>query len=72
MVVDGAGYIISHILKMILAGGYEVVTFDKLFSGHINAVLGGEFILGDLAKRVRHTAFRYRQTSYTLLFACGN
>ncbi|MFA7240058.1 MAG: UDP-glucose 4-epimerase GalE [Sulfuricellaceae bacterium] len=49
LVVGGAGYIGSHMVKMLLAAGHEVVTFDNLSGGYRDAVVGGEFILGDLA-----------------------
>lgn len=49
LVVGGAGYIGSHMVKMLLAAGHDVVTFDNLSSGHRDAVLGGEFVQGDLA-----------------------
>lgn len=49
LVVGGAGYIGSHMVKMLLSRGHEVVTFDNLSGGHRDAVLGGEFVLGDLA-----------------------
>lgn len=51
LVVGGAGYIGSHMVKMLLSAGHEVVTFDNLSSGHRDAVLGGEFVLGDLADK---------------------
>jgi len=51
LVVGGAGYIGSHIVKMLLAHGYYPVTFDNLSTGYHDAVLGGDFILGDLADR---------------------
>lgn len=49
LVVGGAGYIGSHMVKMLLSAGHEVVTLDNLSSGHRDAVLGGVFIEGDLA-----------------------
>lgn len=53
LVVGGAGYIGSHMVKMLLAEGHEAVVFDNLSSGHRDAVLGGEFVLGDLADPVQ-------------------
>lgn len=49
LVVGGAGYIGSHMVKMLLGAGHEVITLDNLSSGHRDAVLGGVFIEGDLA-----------------------
>ncbi|WP_229007300.1 UDP-glucose 4-epimerase GalE [Methylophilus sp. Leaf408] len=49
LVVGGAGYIGSHMVKSLLGAGYDVITFDNLSSGHRNAVLGGAFVEGDLA-----------------------
>ncbi len=51
LVVGGAGYIGSHMVKLLLDMGYSVVTFDDLSSGRREAVLGGEFIRGTLADR---------------------
>jgi UDP-glucose 4-epimerase len=51
LVVDGAGYIGSHMVKHLLRRGCNVVTFDNLSTGYRDAVLGGEFVLGDLADR---------------------
>ncbi|PKM46243.1 MAG: UDP-glucose 4-epimerase GalE [Gammaproteobacteria bacterium HGW-Gammaproteobacteria-1] len=49
LVVGGAGYIGSHMVKMLLGAGHQVVTLDSLIGGYRDAVLGGEFVLGDLA-----------------------
>lgn len=49
LVVGGAGYIGSHMVKMLLSKGHEVVTFDNLSGGYRDAVVGGEFVIGDLA-----------------------
>jgi len=51
LVVGGAGYIGSHMVKNLCGRGVHVTTFDNLCSGHRDAVLGGELIEGDLADR---------------------
>lgn len=51
LVVGGAGYIGSHMVKMLLDDGHQVITFDNLSGGFRDAVLGGEFVEGDLADR---------------------
>ena len=53
LVVGGAGYIGSHMVKMLLEQGHAVVTFDNLSSGFRDAVLGGEFVKGDLADQAK-------------------
>jgi len=51
LVVGGAGYIGSHIVKMLQTSGYQVVTLDNLSGGYRDAVLGGDFVFGDIADR---------------------
>lgn len=51
LVVGGAGYIGSHMVKRLGQLGCAVTTLDNLSSGHRDAVLCGEFIEGDLADR---------------------
>src|SRR4051812_20487991 len=51
LVVGGAGYIGSHMVKLLLDARSSVVTFDDLSTGRREAVLGGEFIQGTLADR---------------------
>ena len=53
LVVGGAGYIGSHMVKILLQNNCEVVTLDNLSSGYSDAVQGGQFIQGDLADRRR-------------------
>jgi UDP-glucose 4-epimerase len=51
LVVGGAGYIGSHMVKRLGQLGCAVTTLDNLSSGHRDAVLYGEFVHGDLADR---------------------
>lgn len=51
LVVGGAGYIGSHMVKRLGQAGCHVTTLDNLSSGHRDAVLFGEFVLGDIADR---------------------
>ena len=48
LVVGGAGYIGSHMVEMLLEQGHRVVTLDDLSNGHRDAVLGGEFVQGNV------------------------
>lgn len=47
-VTGGAGYIGSHVVKMLGEQGYEILTYDNLSSGNSWAVLYGELVKGDL------------------------
>ncbi|MFV1997304.1 MAG: UDP-glucose 4-epimerase GalE [Acidiferrobacterales bacterium] len=49
LVAGGAGYVGSHMVKLLLKKGHGVTTLDNLSSGYRDAVVGGEFIEGDLA-----------------------
>jgi UDP-glucose 4-epimerase len=51
LVVGGAGYIGSHMVKRLGQLGCGVTTLDNLSSGHRDAVLCGEFVHGDLADK---------------------
>lgn len=53
LVVGGAGYIGSHIHKMLYKKGYETVAFDNLVYGHQEAVRWGILEIGDLADTER-------------------
>ncbi len=52
LVVGGAGYIGSHMVWLLGQKGVDVVTLDNLSSGHRDAVLHGQFVLGDIADRL--------------------
>lgn len=47
--VGGAGYIGSHMVKLLAEHDCSVVTFDNLSHGHRDAVKYGQFVQGDLA-----------------------
>ena len=48
LVVGGAGYIGSHMVKQLANTGHDVITLDNLSYGYRDAVKYGEFIEGDL------------------------
>jgi len=52
LITGGAGYIGSHVVKVLGEQGYELLIFDNLATGNRNAVLYGDFVLGDLADAV--------------------
>jgi UDP-glucose 4-epimerase len=52
LVVGGAGYIGSHMVKDLLDAGYHVITLDDLSTGHRELLPGGEFIEGGLGDTV--------------------
>lgn len=48
LVAGGAGYIGSHVSKILSESGYVPVTFDNLSTGHRDFVKWGPFVKGDL------------------------
>ncbi|MGD8583140.1 MAG: UDP-glucose 4-epimerase GalE [Gammaproteobacteria bacterium] len=48
LVVGGAGYIGSHMVKQLARSGTEVITLDNLSCGYRDAIKYGEFVEGDL------------------------
>jgi len=51
LVVGGAGYIGSHMVRELVEKGYDPVVFDNLSTGHEWAVPEGRLVRGDLADR---------------------
>jgi UDP-glucose 4-epimerase len=52
LVVGGAGYIGSHMVKDLLDTGHDVVILDDLSTGHRELLPGGEFVEGGLGDAV--------------------
>jgi UDP-glucose-4-epimerase GalE len=48
LVSGGAGYIGSHMCRMLLQAGHSVIVLDNLARGHAEAVAGAELVAGDL------------------------
>jgi len=65
LVAGGAGYIGSHAVKALRRTGRDVVVYDNLSAGHLAAVRGAEFVLGDIADtaRLRQVIRRHGVTS---------
>ncbi|MCD8569119.1 MAG: UDP-glucose 4-epimerase GalE [Geovibrio sp.] len=53
IVAGGAGYIGSHMVKMLSSAGFNPVTVDNLSTGHRDSVLYGDFEECDIADSVR-------------------
>ncbi|MBN2866559.1 MAG: UDP-glucose 4-epimerase GalE [Thiotrichales bacterium] len=49
LIVGGAGYIGSHMVKMLSKSGHDVIVLDNLSTGFRDSVKYGKLIIGDLA-----------------------
>lgn len=47
LVTGGAGYIGSHMVKMLSQAGYTITTLDDLSTGYRDSVVAGEFVFGN-------------------------
>jgi len=70
LVVGGAGYIGSHMVKDLLRAGYEVVIMDNLSTGHRELLPGGIFFEGNLGDgKFLDRIFSQHQISAVMHFA---
>jgi UDP-glucose 4-epimerase len=70
LVTGGAGYIGSHMVKLLLESGAEVTVLDDLSTGHADAVRGAHFVRGDIADLPRTTnLLRERRVEAVVHFA---
>jgi UDP-glucose 4-epimerase len=72
LVTGGAGYIGSHLVRMLRADGCPVVAYDDLSAGFPWAVLDAELIVGNLAEHARLAAlFAERRFGAVIHFAAS-
>jgi UDP-glucose 4-epimerase len=72
LVIGGAGYIGSHVVRQLVEAGYQVTVYDNCSTGHADAVLSGELIRGDLADLDRLSqVFAKQQFTAVLHFAAS-
>jgi UDP-glucose 4-epimerase len=72
LVLGGAGYIGSHVVRQLGEAGYQVIVYDNCSTGHADAVLAGQFILGDLSDLDRlYQVFAKHQFEAVLHFAAS-
>ena len=72
LVTGGAGYIGSHMVKLLLRQGHHVTVFDNLSTGHRDAVKGVDFVEGDLRREADAArAFEGRRIEVVMHFAAS-
>lgn len=70
LIIGGAGYIGSHMVKLLEQLGCSVTTLDNLSSGYRDVVLYGDFIHGDIADRqLLDQLFRSKRFDAVMHFA---
>jgi UDP-glucose-4-epimerase GalE len=72
LVTGGAGYIGSHMVKLLIRAGHQITVFDNLSTGHRDAVSGADFVEGDLRHRSDAArAFEGRRIDVVMHFAAS-
>ena len=70
LVTGGAGYIGSHVVKMLGRAGHDVVVLDNLSKGFADAVVHGELVVGDTGDQALVTdLLRTRRIDAVMHFA---
>lgn len=73
LVVGGAGYIGSHMVKWLADDGHRVIVFDNLSTGHADAARFGSLVIGDLSDQEQvHALFRQYRFDAVLHFAAAS
>ncbi|WP_320175509.1 UDP-glucose 4-epimerase GalE [Maridesulfovibrio sp.] len=67
LVCGGAGYIGSHMTRMIAEAGHNVTVFDNLSTGHAEALKWGKFVQGDL-RNPEDLARLFAENSFDAVF----
>ena len=72
LVTGGAGYIGSHVVRLLGEAGYDAIIYDNCSTGSADSILYGELILGDLADTERlYQVCSQNQFSAVLHFAAS-
>jgi UDP-glucose-4-epimerase GalE len=72
LVTGGAGYVGSHMVKLLLRQGHQVTVFDNLSTGHRDAVKRVDFVEGDLRREADAArAFEGRRIEVVMHFAAS-
>lgn len=72
LVCGGAGYVGSHVVKLLVERGFEVTVFDNLSTGHREAVAGVELVEGDIRDRPGLAALFERRSFDAVMHFCAS
>jgi UDP-glucose 4-epimerase len=67
LVVGGAGYIGSHVVRQLGEAGYAVVVYDNCSTGSPDALLNGTLVVGDLSD-AEHLRNLFREHPFQAVF----